>query len=846
MIHTSTNAFRILWNCLYTNTISIFLVLFTSHTMAQQSLNWHFFHPVKKTWIPAGTYGSVQEKLIETGELPNPFYGKNENLFGWIEEHLWEFKTDLFITPEQLAHDVVELEFPGIDTYAAIYVNNQFVGNATNFFRPYYFDIKKMVNAGKNEVKVVFTPPVIYHQQQYEKASYHLPAPNDVHKIAIAPYTRKPQYQFGWDWALRINTIGFLKPVTMLCYNHFRVSGINIQTTELEDKNAAMTFEFFLSRPTTEPLSWKSNLFGEKTIASGEQRLTRNETLANPQLWWPRGQGEQHLYEDEWTLVNAKNEILARKKVRFGVRKTELVQETDTWGTSYVIKVNKRSVFCKGGDYIPQDIFPARVKDADVRKMVETMAQSNFNMVRVWGGGYYPDEVFFEACDELGIMVWQDFMFACAMYPGDDAFLENVATELAYQIPRISSHASLTIFNGNNEVDVAWKNWGFQLKYSLYGNEAKEIETAYTKLFKELIPATLKNITSSPYIHTSPLSNWGKDEFYNHGTQHYWGVWHGKDPMENFAKKIGRFNAEYGFQSFPEYSTLSSFSTKVDWDLDSEIMKHHQKSYVGNGMILKHAKNLFGTPANFEEFVYFSQLTQARAVSLAVTGHRLDAPRCMGTLYWQINDCWPAPSWSSIDYFGNWKALQYQVKDDYEDVALLAVNTEKDSENIVVSYYLLSDQPISFESTVRITTSSLDGKQLKKEQCKVLLRGNEKQLVLQHIVSKKSGAQNAVIQVEWDDAKGKLHQRTFSELPTKTEKAAANSVSIELQSVNKEAKTAQLKVVNKQYLHNFWIYSSKQHIHFSSNFIDLLPGEHFIDISFEELPVLSDFSCKWL
>jgi beta-mannosidase len=523
--------------------------------------------------------------------------------------------------------------------------------------------------------------------------------------------------------------------------------------------------------------------------------------------------------------------------VRFGIKKSELLQEKDKWGTGYVIKVNDRPIFCKGADYIPQDIFPARVKDADLRKMVEIMAQSNFNMVRIWGGGYYPDAAFYEACDELGIMVWQDFMFACAMYPGDSNFLQQVKEEIEFQIPRISSHPSLVIFNGNNEVDVAWKNWGFQLKYSLYGKEALEIEESYTKIFKLLIPTAVSEFSAAPYIHTSPLSNWGKDAYFNDGTQHYWGVWHGKDPLSDFGKKIGRFNAEYGFQSFPEYSTLATFSEKKDWDLESDIMKHHQKSYVGNGMILKHAKLLYGVPANFETFVYYSQLTQATAVSMAVTGHRLDAPRCMGTLYWQLNDCWPAPSWSSVDYFGNWKALQYKMKDDYEGIAVL----RKTSEDGQSEYFLVSDQIDTFSCALSYTVFDLSGKELFTKSISKLVQGNGATKICLNGLKK-----NYFIRFTWTDAKNENKTRFFSETPLAYKKAVASDVKVYMTDVDVVAKSAILLIDNTKFLKDFWIYSRKLGIRFEQNFLDLLPGSHAIKIQFEETPILEDFEMKWL
>ena len=482
-------------------------------------------------------------------------------------------------------------------------------------------------------------------------------------------------------------------------------------------------------------------------------------------------------------------------------------------------------------------MFPARVTDQMLQEMVQQMVKANFNMVRVWGGGYYPEEAFFDACDENGIMVWQDFMFACAMYPGDSAFLANVKQELDFQIPRISSHPSLVLFNGNNEVDVAWKNWGFQLKYQLIGKSVVEIEKAYDDLFKKLIPNTLASYSNVPYIHTSPLSNWGKDEYYNHGTQHYWGVWHGKDPLENFAKKIGRFNAEYGFQSFPEKATIATFSKEPDWDLNSDVMQHHQKSYVGNGMILKHAKILYGEPKNFDDFVYLSQLTQAKAVGLAVNGHRLDAPRCMGTLYWQINDCWQAPTWSSIDYFGNWKALHYEIKKDYEDIAVLSKNNAVGK----TIYYLYSDYYLPFETTVHSTVFDLTGKILFQQDKKIELKTFEQHQLIEACDLEKFADKNCLVQFEWISLKGQQLIRNYTQIPKKRSKCEESKVKITLLSINETNKTAEIVIENKEFVADFWLQSSKKGVRFDTNFCHFLPGKHTIQIAFEDLPKQEDF-----
>lgn len=812
---------------------TILLVIFCQNVnlFSQSVLHWSFKHPKTGIWVEAGTHGSVQEKLIETGELPDPFYGTNEKLFQWIEEYTWEFTSSFNLSKNDvLLNEFVELQFPGIDTYGEIFLNNQRIGFAENAFKPYQFQIKDKLVEGQNTLRVVFYPPVLYHKEAFSRAPYKLPATNDVGSIAVAPYTRKPQYQFGWDWALRMNTIGFLKPVTLNFYSKNRIRSHNCVTESVDQKNANVYFELQLEHPASETMIWNSELFGQVQIEKGEQFIRRNETIVDPQLWWPRGHGEQVLYKDHWQLNTITGFKLDEKSISFGVRTSELVMQPDQWGTSYVIRINGRAIFCKGGDYIPQDIFPAKVRDEDLRALVGQMALSNFNMVRVWGGGYYPDEAFFHACDSLGIMVWQDFMFACAMYPGDPDFLENVRGELEFQIPRIASHPSVVLFNGNNEVDVAWKNWGFQVKYNLYGDAAKEIELSYERLFKQLIPSVIQRFTILPYIHTSPLSNWGKDEFYNHGTQHYWGVWHGKDPMSDLGKKIGRFNAEYGFQSFPEYSTLSTFSDKKDWSLESEVMKHHQKSYVGNGMILKHAKLLYGEPANFEEFVYYSQLTQATAIGQAVTGHRLDAPRCMGTLYWQLNDCWPAPTWSSIDYFGNWKALHYRIKKDYEDVAIVSKYTDEG----VQEFYVVSDQPDTFNMEVNYVIFNLEGKELLRGNFKKQIGGLTKERICHSCIDKKLNNENWVIEFSWNDAKAKEHQRRFSHLTKSFLKASEKDVTLNI--IKNDDGTLNAVITTKKFLRDLWLYSVVPSVCFEDNFIDLLPGTHVIKL---DLPVIS-------
>lgn len=830
-------------------TISVFTLLLgfmlgSSFVANSQDLelSWSFLHPIKKEWIELGTKGSVQEGLIAINELPDPFYGLNETKFGWIEDHQWEFKSMFFLESE-LDKEFVELIFPSIDTYAKVYLNDQLVLETDNAFIPHSVEVKKYAVKGYNELVIIFTPPVIYHKDKKEEVGYQLPAPNDVHEVAIAPYTRKPQYQFGWDWALRMNTIGLNKPAVIKAYNHTRLLNKTTRIISVSDEVAVVEFDIHLSNKYIKEINWKSKRFGAEKIKGKNGVFTREVTIKNPKLWWPKGQGEAFLYYDEVVLQSTDKEYLIKLEFKFGLKTSQLIQEEDEWGTSYYFKINGKRVFCKGADYIPQEIFPARVTDKMIVDMVDLMAESNFNMIRVWGGGYYPDEIFFERCDELGIMVWEDLMFACAMYPGDDVFIENITREFEYQIPRISGHASVVLFNGNNEVEVAWGNWGFQVKHGLYGKSAREIETAYDKIFKETAPKVVSKHNTIPYIHTSPLSNWGKKELYNHGSQHYWGVWHGKDPIEDFGKKIGRFNAEYGFQSFPEYNTLSTFSKQADWDLASPVMKHHQKSYVGNDMILKHAKRLYGNPESFEDFIYYSQLTQSMAVSMAVAGHRIDAPRCGGTLYWQLNDCWPAPTWSSVDYNGNWKALQYRMRDDYRDVSV--VSKYNDLEDI--DYYLVSGVADEFKSTVSLNVYALDGQLIESKNIIVNAKGNGSHKIdLDDLELNGALSENVVLSFSFNNELGQQVERNFDHIVNKYDKATEDEVSLRIISVNEKDKTMKVVVANSKYARNLWVSSKDFGLKFSQNFESLLPGDHEFEITFETLPSIEDFKLMWL
>ncbi len=804
-------------NALFALMLLFSMQIFDCSVKANSIVTWSVKDVNSLKEIALGEKGSVQEAYIQNGLLPDPFVGDNELLFQWMEDHKWTFKGKFIVKYDDIKQTNLILEFPSIDTYAVIKVNGKEVGTTNNAFRTWRFNVKGLVQIGTNTVEVVFTPPIIQHKEEYKKEKYHLPAPNDLHSIPIAPKTRKPQYHFGWDWAPRLNLLGFHEEVKFLAFTKPQIWSSNIQTESIQSEVAKLKFSWEFSH-LPEGVYWTSSNFTLKDFSIKGNVVQATAIVNNPQLWMPNGYGTPHLYSDTWLLRDASGKVLAKKEVKFGVRKAELIQEQDQFGTSYQIRVNGTDVFCKGANIIPQEVFISKIDKDRIDQLIEGATFANVNMLRVWGGGYYPSDYFYQRCDELGIMVWQDFMFACAMYPGDDAYIENIEQEAIQQIQRIGSHPSVVLFNGNNEVDMAWKHWGFQFKYLLGSKAQREIESAYNRLFKGLLEEKVKEYTTIPYIHTSPLSNWGKEEDFKHGSQHYWGVWHGRDPIEDMGNKSGRFNAEYGFQSFPTYSTLSSFADPQDWDLNSKVIKHHQKSPVGNGMIKKHSDQLYGKTDDFMDFVYYSQLTQAKAVELAVAGHRASFPKCAGTLYWQLNDCWPAPTWSSIDYFNNYKAQHYKMRDLFKPTAVVAVEqkmgvkefyvvTEKEKPlEIQVEYFDLQGEFIE----MHILPIDLNAYGIKKLPLSLLQQKPLTEYIVRFVFD---GNQKDAFYY-FNEVKSPRKVQTSSDFELITDKDG-------MQKIRIDVKKAMLDV---------WITGAQEHVYLQENFKTLLPGKHEFEI----------------
>ena len=810
----------------------VFCLVFVHLCLSSQiQLDWKLIHAKTGQTLPIGEKGLVQEVLCNNGFLPDPFFSDNEKEYLWIEDYQWQFLSDFNVDLDTVGDKKIEIEFPTIDTYALIYLNDVLIGESNNCFHPFRFFIQDKLQNGKNVIKLVFTPPALKIGDNAKNADYPLPAPNDVGKIPVSPYCRKPPYQFGWDWTLRMNTIGLWKPVKIFTYQDARYCGAQVETLSISDNSATLKVDIFFSDTLDKPRKIKSQFLGEHELSKGQMSFNWNIEIKNPNLWFPKELGKPYLYEEYLIIRDQLGNIEICDSIKFGIRKAELRRPRDQWGQGYEFYINNQPVFCKGANVIPQEIFPSRINTKTIENLIHDAVKSNFNMLRVWGGGYYPDDYFYELCDQNGIMVWQDFMFAGAFYKADTTFLQQIEDELIFQIPRISTHPSVVLFNGNNEIEVAWKNWGLQETYQLSEDAQYQIWNDYQFIFEEFIPKVKNKLSNIPYIPTSPLSNWGKLSDFNFGSQHYWGLWHGQDSLNALEYKIGRFNAEYGFQSFPTFKTLKSFSDSSDWNLESVPMKSHQKSYVGSQKIVQLSDQMWGKAKDFSSFVYLSQLTQAEVIGRSIVAHRLDYPRCMGTLYWQFNDCWPAPTWSGIDYFGNWKALQYRVKEEYEQMTILR---QKKMDKTV--YYLSMSNGWLRNVQIEYVCRDLQGK--------IISEGEFVIDSLQSIVEitdflKLDNDQAYILSFYWE-GENQIGSRHFLENYISSERIDSK-ISFKLKKIDYSKNKAELVIKTDAFLPYCWIYNENQLVTFENNFTHLLPGKHKIEIEFKDLPKISDF-----
>ncbi|HOP05003.1 MAG TPA: hypothetical protein PLE67_11050 [Tenuifilaceae bacterium] len=669
-------------------------------------------------WLAAKVPGSLHSDLFRNNIIPDPFLGCNHSELDWIEESEWEYSLNFPFEENFGKFCKVYLVFEGIDTHAEIILNGEIIGKTNNMFRTWKIDVTNKLLSENNILSIQFFPAKSYVEEQKQKYDFELPGGEWAH-------VRKAAFQFGWDFAPRLLTCGIWKPVYLQTNLETSLCGGNITVQSVDSLEAKLTASFNTVSNTSRmvtlkiynALGWQEIASQKVDIPSGSQTIDVPFSIQNPILWWPNGAGSQYLYDMALVLEaeDISQQVVSQK---VGIRSIDVVNETDSWGTSFFFRVNGKPIFIKGANIVPPNSINPNIAEPWVQ-LAKDAKYSNMNMLRVWGGGVYPPNKFFESCDSLGILVWQDFMFACSMYPWDEEFLNNVQNEATEQVKRLKKFTSLAMWCGNNEVDEGWHNWGWQAEVE-DSLRIVEVWDGYRKLFHEILPEIVRqNDSTRFYWSSSPQYGWGTDESLDHGDSHYWGVWWGKEPFSKYRFRIPRFMSEFGFQGYPNIKTIERFA-QHNSPISEESIECHQKHTEGKDIIDMYLRRDGFVSQTIEEKSYFSQLTQAIGYQTAIENHRLAAPRCMGTLYWQLNDCWPAISWSGIDFYGGWKAVQYQAKRSFQP---LLVSPEFRGSKIVVR--LVSDNAYPVEGDLIVTIYSEYGKKLGVWREYITLEPNE-------------------------------------------------------------------------------------------------------------------------
>lgn len=667
--------------------------------------------------------GTVLSGLLNAGKIEDPFYRTNEEQTRELFWNDYIFERSFTVEKKLLKEDQILLICEGLDTLTDIYINDQPVANTDNMHRTWKFSVKEYLNEGENKIRIVFRS-VLQFIENYTYAEH-----KEIHYIPSGgmkgnQLLRKAHSMFGWDWGPQTIDAGIFRDIYLEGFSHPRIEDVVFHQVH-QDNAVTVTAEVQLrsknwgsenccshifsttNNPTDKFENYTVNIEFNGPECTQEQTLTVNSDgklsfsfdITNPHLWWPNGYGEQPLYNICVKLLEKDGDTLETVNKRIGLRTLTISQEKDQWGSEFAFCINGLKIFTRGGNYIPEDCLYTRISHETQKYLLESCKRANFNCVRVWGGGYYPSDYFYDLCDEMGLIVWQDLMYACNVYNVTKTFSESCRQETLDNVKRLRHHASLGLWCGNNEIESAWDHWqDFQ-------TETPYLRADYIKLFEDILPDAVREADQDTFYWRSSPSSGGcfdnpDDE--NRGDTHYWDVWHGQKPFTDYQKYYFRFCSEFGFQSFPCMKTVESFTEEKDRNIFSRVMENHQKNDAANGKILYYLSENFQYPQDLNHLLYVSQILQGMAMKYGVDHWRRNRGRCMGTLYWQVNDNWPVASWSSIDYFGRWKALHYMAKKFY---APLAVSMRRDGE--IFKAYLENETGQAQECTVTISVKNM-------------------------------------------------------------------------------------------------------------------------------------------
>lgn len=798
----------------------LFLNLILGAQKSELKFGWKFRKVGDAKWIYARVPGTVASNLIHEKYFEDYNEKDNAAKFEKLENDDWEYVCDFDVTPEQISKSHAEIIFEGLDTYATVYLNDNLIINADNMFRTWQAEIKSKIKVGTNQLKVIFTSPLKIAEKEKQKLKYNLPESERV-------FARKAQFQYGWDFSPRLVSAGIWKPVYLNFWNEFNLKNIGYEIKNMDTSRVAVQFLMHYQADSTELIKVEIVDIDKnqrlphppvQRIKSGEFDMRLMCTINHPEFWWCNGQGNPKIYHLKIT-VTKKNQILSESIVNIGLRNINLLKERDEKGESFCFELNGRKIFIKGANYVPQNVLLTEVKPEAEKNIILKAKESGMNMLRIWGGGIYPSDNFLNLCDENGILIWQDFMFACAMYPGDKHFLENVFAETDEQITRIKKHPCLALWCGNNEIDEGWNNWGWQKQFKYSHSDSLEIIWNYKLLFEDSLPKIIKRLhPSGNYISSSPQIGWGHPESLQRGDSHYWGVWWGMEPFDSYDKKVGRFMSEYGFQSLPDYSTQKKIAPDGELNLQNSIIKFHQKHKTGFETINSYLLHDYKMPENFRDYVYESQLVQRDGMNRAIAAHRAAKPYCMGTLFWQLNDSWRGFSWSALDFDLKPKAFFYDLKKSYATVFMQIAN-----ENKKIKINCVSDSVKGFDAQLEVELMDLNGKKLMSQKKEITLTAEK----------------NTV--TEWNEKDFHIHDSASSYLQCRlirmgkticeSKHFLCKAKNLKLKSCNIQITSLEgnkIKVRSDEFAKDVYLYCEKSDFSFSENYFDLSPGEEKI------------------
>jgi beta-mannosidase len=804
------------------------------HESRALSEGWTFRQVGEPDWWPATVPGCVHTDLLAAGRIGDPFYRTNEQQLGWIERQDWEWRTSVALGQAALARERIDLCFDGLDTFAEVLLEGQPVLRADNMFRRWRVPVAGRVRAGDNELLVRCRSPITQTLPAHRALGFELEAINDQAEPRLSVFARKAPYHYGWDWGPRLVTSGIWRPARLELWDGARIDDLQVIQRELNEERAELelvvTIEATRALAATVSVAVEDAAGGgdpvavaaQLALAPGENRARLTLTILRPRRWWPRGLGDPHLYRVTAALESEGGRHA--RHTRIGLRTVGLRHERDALGKSFTFEVNGHPLFAKGANWVPPDSFPSRVTPARYRQLLGSAAAANMNMIRVWGGGVYEDDVFYDLCDELGLLVFQDFMFACSLYPDDEPFVENVRQEAVDNVRRLRNHACLALWAGNNEIEAAWHQWGWKLKYAVRGL-APRLWAGYQRLFHQVLPQVVsEHDPGRPYTRSSPSAN--EESHVNErgwGDMHYWGVWHLKLPPSAYDSNVSRFMSEYGFQSFPELATVEIYSLPEDRRIDSEVMRAHQRHRHGNALIATYLEQEFPPPASFEDFLYLGQVLQAEIIKYGAEAHRRAMPDCMGSLYWQLDDCWPVASWSGIDHHGRWKALHYYARRFFAPVLVMV---REEAGDLVI--HGVSDRLIPAPVLLRLRVLAFDGRVLASHQVPLLLPANRATLLhrtpLRPLLGGHPRGEAVVVaelEEEMDEGPERLSRNLLYLAPAREQRLPLPRLQLEARSGRE---TVIVRVASGQLARNVWLTTSHAGT-FSDNHFDLLPGE---------------------